>query len=431
VNIRVSLIRTFASLIAMTIVAGGCAKHEEAATEKGPENLPVVDVVSKILYRNDQIPGEIQPYQDVMIYPKVPGFVKWIGVDRGSIVKKGQLMVVMEAPEYLARRNESLSQVSAAKAKLSEGQAKLDSAIASLREAKARVLSDDSTYQRIKAASLVPGVVATNEVVVLGQTVDEDKQRVDSWQKNVNAAGEQVAALEENLSAAKRSADNFADFAAYLEIKAPFDGYIVQRNMHVGSFVGPNGEGAYPAICRIQQLNLLRVVAPVPERDVSGVLPGAKVAFSVSTHPGEKFNGTVARLGNYLEQKTRTMPVELDYYNADNRILPGMFCEVIWPTRRPQPSLFVPITSVVTTTLDTFVCLVRNNIVEWVKVKKGQTMDGMVEIFGDIHEGDLVAKIGTDELQPGTQVNAQKISTQESQRPAPDRPKYESSSFGS
>jgi hypothetical protein len=108
-----------------------------------------------------------------------------------------------------------------------------------------------------------------------------------------------------------------------------------------------------------------------------------------------------------------------------------MFCEVLWPTRRPSPSLFVPLSSVVTTTLDTFVCLVRNNIVEWVKVKKGQTMDGMVEIFGDIHEGDLVAKNATDELQPGTRVNASLMSTEEGSKEAAPRPKYQTSSFGS
>ena len=67
--------------------------------------LPVVPVVKKTLFREDQLPGEINAYQDVLIYPKVPGFVKELNVDRGSVVKKGQLMVRMYAPEYLAKRS--------------------------------------------------------------------------------------------------------------------------------------------------------------------------------------------------------------------------------------------------------------------------------------------------------------------------------------
>ena len=79
-------------------------------------SVPVVSVVKRTLFREDQLPGEIDAYQDVLIYPKVPGFIKWIGVDRGSVVKAGQLMVKMYAPEYLARRSEGMAKVAAAKA---------------------------------------------------------------------------------------------------------------------------------------------------------------------------------------------------------------------------------------------------------------------------------------------------------------------------
>lgn len=380
-------------------------KKEAPAIEKS-EALPldVVTVTKNVLFREDQLPAEIQAYQDVLIYPKVPGFIKWIGVDRGSIVKKGDLMVTMYAPEYEARRNEAQAKVSAALAQLASGESRLESARARWREAKAKFTGDDSTYVRLKAASLVPGVVAINDVIVLGQTVDADRQAVSTWDSNVKAADHEVAALKENVASARKSLDNFSDFASYLDIRAPFDGYITERNMHVGSFVGPLGSGAYPAVCRIQQLDLLRIVSPVPERDSAGVLPGAQVEFSVSTFPDKRFVGTVARLGNYLDKSTRTEPVELNYLNRDYKILPGMFCQVYWPTRRPTPTLFVPITSVVATALDTFVCRIVNDKIDLVKVKKGQTMGAVVEVFGDLHEGDVVAKTASQELQEGTPV---------------------------
>jgi RND family efflux transporter MFP subunit len=151
---------------------------------------------------------------------------------------------------------------------------------------------------------------------------------------------------------------------------------------------------------------LLRIVAPVPERDTAGVVLGSEVQFSVSSFPGRRFTGTVARISDTLDKETRTMPVELNFFNPDYKVLPGMFCEVYWPTRRREASLFVPLTSVATTPLDTFVCKIKNGVVEWVSVKKGQVMDGQVEIFGDLKEGDLIAKKASEELQNESKVKA-------------------------
>lgn len=234
----------------------------------------------------------------------------------------------------------------------------------------------------------------------------------------MRAVQNQIKALKESVKANTHATESYAQIADYLLIQAPFDGYITERYMHVGSFCGPNGMGAYPPMVRIQQLNLLRIVTPVPEVDTGGVVPGAKVEFTVSTHPGERFVGTVARLGNYLEQKTRTMPVELNYWNKDLRVLPGMFCEVYWPTRRQHPTLFVPSTAVETTsTLEQFVCLVgKDNKIKWVKVKKGQAMGNLIEVFGDVQAGDVVALHGTDSLKEGTEVKPVMVDRQTAEK---------------
>jgi len=390
--------------------------------------LPVVAVQSKILDRVDQIPGEIEAYQDVAIYPKVPGFIKWIGVDRGSIVKKGQLMMGLIAPELWDQTNEAHAKMQAVSGQLHEAESRLASAKAQVLEVTAKLEGDNDTYTRTKEASLVPGVVSANEVIVLEKIVAADREKLNAWNENVRAAQNAVTAFKNSVQSQGQATRNYHDIADYLTIAAPFDGYITERNMHVGSFVGPLGKGAYPPIVRIQQLNLLRIVAPVPEIDTSGVIPGAKVQFTVSTHPGEKFTGTVARLGNYLDQKTRTMPVELNYWNHDNRVLPGMFCEVFWPTMRQHPTLFVPLTAVETTsTIETFVCRVnRDNKIEWVKVKRGQMMGNMVEIFGDINQGDKVALHGTDELKQGTEVKPMEVDRRTAEASPQPRPSYHS-----
>ncbi len=367
-------------------------------------SVPVVPVVKKTLFREDQLPGEIDAYQDVLIYPKVPGFVKELKVDRGSIVKKGDLMVKMYAPEFLARRHEAVAKVSMAKAALAAEESKLQDLRAELQKKRANLLADESTYQRVYAASLVPGVIADNDVVQWAQTVQVDKQDVNATIKRVNAKDHEVSMRKEEIDAMVKAFESFADIASYLEIFAPFDGYVTERKLHLGSFVGPDGSGAYPPICRLKQLDLLRIICPVPEDLVSGVIIGSQVEFTVSTFPGKRFKGTVARISNSLDKETRTMPVELNYLNPDFKIVPGMFTKVYWPSRRPQDTLFVPVTSVVSTPLNTFVCKIDGDRVDWVNVKKGQIMDNLVEVFGNLKEGDKVAEQGSEEMENQSRV---------------------------
>ena len=78
------------------------------------------------------------------------------------------------------------------------------------------------------------------------------------------------------------------------------------------------------------------------------------------------------------------MAIELDVMNRDGSLAPGMYPTVNWPVRRSRPSLFVPQTSVVTTTERTFVIRDQNGHAEWVDVKKGVTEGDLVEVLGNL-----------------------------------------------
>jgi len=99
------------------------------------------------------------------------------------------------------------------------------------------------------------------------------------------------------------------------------------------------------------------------------------------------------------------MPVELDVRDPQSELTPGVFCDVSWPIRRAYPTLFVPATAVGSDLERTFVIRVRDNRAEWVDVKTGASDGNLIEVFGDLREGDEVALRGTDELRPGAQVS--------------------------
>jgi hypothetical protein len=101
------------------------------------------------------------------------------------------------------------------------------------------------------------------------------------------------------------------------------------------------------------------------------------------------------------------MAVELDVANPRGLLSPGMYPTVAWPVRRRQPALVVPVASVATTTERAFVIRIRDGVVQWVTVTKGQSAGpDLIEITGALAPGDRIAKRATDELREGTHVTA-------------------------
>jgi RND family efflux transporter MFP subunit len=148
----------------------------------------------------------------------------------------------------------------------------------------------------------------------------------------------------------------------------------------------------------------LRLVVAVPEALVGAIVKGARVPFTVPAYPGETFYGVVKLIAHTLDDKTRTMPVELDVRNEDLRLGAGMYPEMRWPVRRPTASLLVPPTSIVTTTERTFVIRVKDGVAEWVTVSRGARIGDLIEVFGSLKDGDTIVRRGTDELREGTKV---------------------------
>src|ERR1700730_387032 len=379
--------KTAILLSSLAVFLCGCSGDSKQTPNKPAQTeaqtVEVVTVASQKLATVFTLPAQLVPFQTVDIYPKVTGFMDVIRVDRGSHVRKGELIIRLSAPELVAQRAQAESALRAAQSQLTTVQAKLT--------------SDKGTYLHMASAAQTPGVVAENDVMVASQIATADQGQVQSAENSVAAAREVLRSVTQ--------------LESYLSIYAPFDGVVTTRNLHPGALVGPaSGPSGTMPIVQIVDATHLRLVVPVPEAYVGEMQVGQQVAFTVPANPGQTFHAPIARVSHDVELNTRTMPVELDVHSSDSSLTPGSFSSVQWPVRRGVPTMFVSVSAVTNDQQRTFVERVRNGKVEWVDVVSGLSVNGNIEVFGDLKPGDEVIRNATDAIRPGQQVKTKSAS---------------------
>ncbi|MFI5162763.1 MAG: efflux RND transporter periplasmic adaptor subunit [Sphingobacteriales bacterium] len=352
-------------IAAVTLLFAACSGNNKpvdlADSKKSTEAQYQIGAVSeKALSSYARLPGQLQPFYDVNIFPKVNGFVKTLYVDRGSIVKKGQLLVVLEAPEME-------SQLQAANSRYLEAQENAE--------------ASKEKYERLKQAAAEPGSVSPLDIDNALSKMKADEAMAASQKSSVDA----VRTMED-----------------YLKIYAPFDGMIVQRNISPGTLVSPGKTSDQPMLI-LQDISKLRLVVYIPEDYVDKVDLAQPVTFTYNALPGQPKTAKISRSANALSTLHQEA-VEIDVVNKGNQLKPGMYSEVKIPMLSGAKSLLVPNTAIVRSTEREYVVKVNNGKANLVDVKEGLVSHDSTEVFGNLKAGDQIITTANDEIKEGTAV---------------------------
>lgn len=355
------------SLLIATVI--GCnSKAEENEKEEKAEKAAAVPTatVTFPLEKEDlstafHTPGELISFRNVDLYARETSFVKKIYADVGSEVKEGQLLVSMEAPELNSRLAGAESRVKAQEA---------------------AYIASKANHSRLVETSKTPGTISQNDL-------DQALARMDADYAQLQSA----KASQKEIGASKN----------YLEIRAPFNGIITAKNISPGAYVGPAGKGSEFPLFTLQEQRKMRLVVSIPEAYVGYVTNQTEISFSVKAYPNQKFKAKVKRLAGALDSKLRSERIEMDVFNDDKKLFPGMVAEVEIPLSSDVPSFVIPKTALVNSMERVFVVKVVDNKALWVDVKKGREMDSTIEIFsGDLQIKDQLVKKASEEVRNGS-----------------------------
>lgn len=354
-------------LLSLSLLAG-CTSSESSGTKTENKTSQELSyqfgtVSRQKIGQQIQLPGEFLPFQEVSIYPKATGFVEKVLVDRGSSVRTGQVLMVLDAPET---------------------EEQLVAARSNYLKAQATLVGSKEHYKRLVSGSKIAGSVSA-----LNLESAYARMMADS----ASAMGEQA-----NFGALTK-------IKSYLVVRAPFDGVITERNVHPGALVGSGVQMAGPMLM-LQQQNHLRLVVDIPETYSIGIKSGKQVTFQVNAMPGKTFKGKIARRSGNMNQKFRSETAEIDVNNTSSLLKPGMFAEITLASDGTEDALAVPTSAILVSTERQYVVRIKSGITEYVEIKPGQQSDSMTEVFGNLHAGDSLVTNPRNNLKSGIKIVA-------------------------
>jgi RND family efflux transporter MFP subunit len=259
-------------------------------------------------------PATVQAYFATDLYAKDSGYVLQVNADIGDHVKTGQILAVIENPER--------------KMELVSAEAAVQQASAALEVAKRRVagMQADLTLQQVtlkRQAQLFAGKAATQ------QQLDEQQSKESVSDAALEVGRADISLAEANLQAAKAGKGRLQALLEYTKIVAPFDGVVTRRLINPGDLVqAATATRPTMPLFTCQKIDVVRVFAEVPETSATSIRVGSPVQVRLYGLAAQTIKGSVTRIATALDAATRTMRVEIDLPNPDERLLPGMYAQV-------------------------------------------------------------------------------------------------------
>jgi membrane fusion protein (multidrug efflux system) len=354
-------------------VLNGCDRPAEPVTTAAEPTVTVIHPHRGDAVETIQLPGDLVGFYEAALHSKVTGYLKSISVDKGDMVRAGQVLADIEVPELHSTLNQAQASLAIARV----------------------------TYDRLKRVQQSDPRLVAQEDVDIAYAKDQEAQA---------AVG------------------TLTTLAGYTQIIAPFDGVITGRFADPGALIRAGGgdigagetaglispgatEGAGGhrsgggPILTLADIDKLRVYIYVPEGSYPLIRRGTPAELRFDEFPGRVFHGSVARYATALDLATRTMLTEVDIDNPKHVLYPRSYAHVTLELVRHPNALTIPVAAVNGIGKAARVLVVRSGKVIEVPVTTGINNGNDVEITSGLNTTSMVVATYSSTLSAGQDVN--------------------------
>ncbi|HKG48663.1 MAG TPA: efflux RND transporter periplasmic adaptor subunit [Pyrinomonadaceae bacterium] len=416
-NGKLKILLVMLLLVAVAAFAASCGgskanvRKEEAAANTQPVAVAVTTAaaIRRDLPRFFEATGSLAGDQQTDVAGQTSGKVVAVGVDIGSYVRRGQILVRLDDAELKLRVDQAATQVEQARAAVRQAEEKIG-----LRSGQA---FDPNRVAEVQAARVSLDLAEKNlrraeKLIESGDVsrsfYDEQRGRRDQLKEQYDVA---VAQARQNYAGVDVARTNVANAQAqlalarknlqYAIIPAPIDGYVSERTADLGEYVSPQQK-----VVTLVRTNPLRIRIDIPEQAISEVKVGQSVSITTSAWPDKNFAGRVARIAPNVSATSRTLTVEAEIDNSGNALKPGQFATVRLLQERAAPAVLIPARAVVNDAGVNRVYVIKNGQAEQRLVQTGQTEGDLIEIKSGIAADEQVATSNLEQLSDGMAVKS-------------------------
>jgi multidrug efflux pump subunit AcrA (membrane-fusion protein) len=402
---KVSQRRIYLIVVLGCLGIGACSKKEENAQ-------PVVSVQVAKAER-----GEIQqivkaeailfPRNQAAITPKVTAPVRTFYVNRGSRVRKGQALAVLENRDLAAAAQDNRGAYEQAEANygiaisstLPEDWQKAEYDLKTSKEAYDAQQKVYDSRQILYKEGAMPRKELDSAAVALAQAKSQyelDQQHLAALQKS--GKKDQLQAAQGQLVSAKGKYEGAAAQLSYTEIRSPIDGIVTDRPSYPGETPPPG-----TPLLTIMDTSSVIAKAHIPQEQAAALKVGDAATILA---PGDvKANGKVALVSPALDPNSTTVEVWIDAPNPDGSLRPGTTVRIEAVAQTLNNAVVVPASAVLKTPEGaTTVMMVHEDTAHQVSVETGIREDDRIQVTKGLGGGETVIVNGAYALPDNTKV---------------------------
>jgi multidrug efflux pump subunit AcrA (membrane-fusion protein) len=402
-------------LIALSVFVISCGgskanvRKDDTASAASPAAVDVTTAtaITRELPRFFEATGSLAGDEQTDVAPQTSGKVVALGVDIGTYVRRGQMLVKLDDAELKLRVEQALAQVEQAKASLRQAEEKIG-----LRPGQA---FDPNRVAEVGAARAAldladKNLVRAEKLIESGDVsrsfYDEQRSRRDQLKEQYEAAVAQarqnyagVAVARTNVTNAEAALALMRKSLSYSIIPAPIDGFVAERTADLGEYVSPQQK-----VVTIVRINPLRMRIDIPEQAIPEVQLGQSVSVTTSAWPDKNFSGRIARIAPNVSSTSRTLTVEAEIENQSGTLKPGQFATVRILQPRPVAAVLVPARAVITEAGVSRLFVIKDGHAEQRVVQLGQSEGDLIEIKSGVAAAEQVATSNLEQLSDGMAV---------------------------
>ena len=367
------------AMAAVEVFLAGCGRGGSAAQQQQQPapSVTVAPVEQREIVEWNEFTGRTEPVESVEVRPRVSGYIQEVRFQSGQLVKKGDVLFVIDPRWHQAEFDRLQAQADRAKVELENARREADRT---------------KTLLTTKAIS-----------------TEEGEARVSRFEEAKAA----LLAAEASRDSAKLDLD-------YTEVRSPIDGRVSRAFLTEGNYVSGIA-GAATKLTSIVSVNpvyvyadmdedsLLKFNALVSQKKLNTDGDG-KVPVELQLGDEEEFShhGYIESFDNQLNPNTGSILLRAVFPNEDGRIVPGLFARIRVPLSARHTAFLVSEKAIGTDQAQKYVlALTPTNTVAYQSVVLGPTIDGMRIIRSGLKGGEEIVVNGMQHVRPGMSVKAE------------------------